>query len=29
MNDYTGVLGVAVLTLVLVIIGYLGRKNNN
>jgi hypothetical protein len=29
MNDYTGVLGVAGIVLVLVIIGYLGRKNNN
>jgi len=29
MNDYTGVLGVAGIVLVLVVIGYLGRKNNN
>lgn len=29
MNDYTGVLGVAGIVLVLVLIGYLGRKNNN
>jgi hypothetical protein len=29
MNDYTGVLGVAGIVLILVLIGYLGRKNNN
>jgi hypothetical protein len=29
MNDYTGVLGLAGIVLVLVVIGYLGRKNNN
>ncbi len=29
MNDYTGILGLTGVILVLVLIGYLGRKNNN